>query len=608
MTKMTRNSMAVLVSIYVFFMLGHMTVLAASPAVVNLGTAGNFVVLSKSGVSTTGTTLLTGSVGVSPIDHTALTGFSEVLDSSNTFSTSIYVIGKLYASDYAIPTPTYVGTAVSDMGTAYTDANSRVADNTDPGTIGSCATACDLSGLILVPGVYTFSGPGNLVITGDVTLDGGLNDVWIFRIPGTLNISSSKKVLLTGGARSANVFWAVAGATTLGTNSTFEGNVLEAGSVIAMQTGARLNGRALSQFAITLDANTISLPLVLIPDTTPPVITILGSSSMNLTVGDVFTDPGATALDGIDGQVLVTASGVVNTTLAGSYVITYNATDAASNTATPATRMVIVSATIVPPVSPVVPVVPVVILVADLNVVEGRGSRSGGRSRDVSDIFVENNTMLVASVVLTPVLTPVATPVATPVVTPVVTTISGFPDTGLAPMGEFSDFIYSIFGMPVQDSYPVYSQAVSGHPARLKIPKINVDADIESIGLTTNGRVDTPREHTNAGWFNLGPRPGEKGSAVIDGHYGWIGRVPAVFDNLSKIEKGDQIYVGDKEGSTITFVVTKVKIYGEGDDASNVFNSDDGSAHLNLITCIGDWNATGQSYPSRLVVFSDRKI
>ena len=124
MKKFNRNSS--LITLVVSFVIGITLPIAAfayaSPAAVNLGTSADFRILAKSGISTSGTTLITGDIGVSPIDHTALTGFSQTMDGSNQFSTSAYVVGKLYAADYAIPTPTTLGTAVSDMAAAYTDA------------------------------------------------------------------------------------------------------------------------------------------------------------------------------------------------------------------------------------------------------------------------------------------------------------------------------------------------------------------------------------------------------------------------------------------------------------------------------------------------------
>lgn len=111
----------------------------------------------------------------------------------------------------------------------------------------------------------------------------------------------------------------------------------------------------------------------------------------------------------------------------------------------------------------------------------------------------------------------------------------------------------------------------------------------------------------NAAWFDLGPRPGQTGDAIIDGHFGWKDNIPAVFDNLSKLVPGDKIYVEDGIGSTMTFVVREVKIYGKNDDIAPVFNSSDSLAHLNLITCEGTWNAVEKSYSNRLVVFADKK-
>jgi len=221
--------------------------LAAGPAAVDLGTAGTFVILSKAGISTTGITKITGNIGVSPIAATAITGFGLVLDRSGTFSRSALVTGKVYAADYTAPTPSKLTAAVGAMETAYRDAAARPAGVTELG-------AGNIGGLTLVPGVYKW-GTG-VTIPTDVTLSGGKNAVWIFQIAGTLNISSAKKVILQGGAQASNIFWQVAGATTLGTGSTFNGTILDKTN-IALQTGAVLNGRALAQTAVTLDANAV---------------------------------------------------------------------------------------------------------------------------------------------------------------------------------------------------------------------------------------------------------------------------------------------------------------------------------------------------------------
>jgi len=223
---------------------------AAGPAPVVLGTAGNFVVLAKSGISTTGTTHVTGDIGVSPIKATGMTGFGLTMDSTNTFATSALVTGKAYAADYTPPTPANMTTAVSDMETAYTAA----AGVTAPAPVVELG-AGNIGGMTLAPGVYKW-GTG-VTIPTNVTLSGGASDVWIFQIAQTLDISSAQKVILSGGAQAANIFWQVAGQTTLGTTSIFNGNILGLKAIV-MNTGATLNGRALSQTAVTLDANTVS--------------------------------------------------------------------------------------------------------------------------------------------------------------------------------------------------------------------------------------------------------------------------------------------------------------------------------------------------------------
>jgi LPXTG-site transpeptidase (sortase) family protein len=142
-------------------------------------------------------------------------------------------------------------------------------------------------------------------------------------------------------------------------------------------------------------------------------------------------------------------------------------------------------------------------------------------------------------------------------------------------------------------------------PVRLKIPAISVDAALDYVGLTSQGYLGVPQGPTNAAWYDQGPRPGEAGDAVIDGHFGYKNHIPAVFDNLHALQKGDNLYTVDEKGLTTTFVVRQVRTYGQNQDDTDVFVSSDGKAHLNLITCQGDWNQAQKSYSSRLVVFAD---
>jgi methionine-rich copper-binding protein CopC len=221
------------------------------PAPVVLGTAGGFVILAKSGIDTVPNSVVTGDIGVSPIDSTAITGFSLTLDASTTFSTSAQVTGRVFAADYAPPTPANMTTAISDMETAYTDAAGRsTPDFTELG-------AGDISGLTLVPGLYKW-GTGVLIST-DVTLSGGSNDVWIFQIAGGITQASATSVILAGGALPKNIFWQVFGAVAIDATAHFEGIILSQ-TEIALATGASINGRLLSQTAVTLDQSTVTQP------------------------------------------------------------------------------------------------------------------------------------------------------------------------------------------------------------------------------------------------------------------------------------------------------------------------------------------------------------
>ena len=145
-------------------------------------------------------------------------------------------------------------------------------------------------------------------------------------------------------------------------------------------------------------------------------------------------------------------------------------------------------------------------------------------------------------------------------------------------------------------------------PIRLKIPRIKVDAKIESVGLTADGSVGTPKIPANVAWYNLSPHPGEKGSAVITGHYGrWKNGQGSVFDNLNLLKIGDKLSTKNNKGITTNFVVREIKKYDPKANAFDVFNMNDNKAHLNLITCEGIWNKKSNSFPKRLVIFTDKE-
>ena len=221
---------------------------AATP--INLGTAGNYAILTKTGVTCVPTSAITGNIGVSPIAATGIAGFSLTVDSTNKFSTSSQVTGKVYAASYAAPTPSILTTAISDMETAYTDAAARTPDYIELHT-------GNISGQTLTPGVYKWS--TGVLITSDVTLNGGVNDVFIFEIAKGIIQADGTKITLTGGAQAKNIFWQAAEAVSIGTGAHFEG-ILLAKTSIAIKANASIKGRLLAQTAVTLIKNTVVTP------------------------------------------------------------------------------------------------------------------------------------------------------------------------------------------------------------------------------------------------------------------------------------------------------------------------------------------------------------
>lgn len=142
---------------------------------------------------------------------------------------------------------------------------------------------------------------------------------------------------------------------------------------------------------------------------------------------------------------------------------------------------------------------------------------------------------------------------------------------------------------------------------RLKVPKINIDAAIEHMGLTPEGDMQEPAKLQNAGWYKFGSHPGNKGSAVIAGHFGLSNKNAPIFNRLHTLSKGDLVNVEDEKGAIATFIVRELKTYNKDVAAPEVFSSSGEKAHLNLITCAGTWQKAQQTYSDRLVVFTDSK-
>ncbi len=212
---------------------------------VKLGLAGNFAILSKSGITDVYRSSVTGNVGSSPI-----TGAAILLRCTEVAGT-IYSVNAAGPLPCRVTYPSMLTVAVLNMQTAYTDAAGR--SNPKFTNFG----AGNLGGKTLQPGLYKYT--SNVIIPTNVTISGNSTDVWIFQVSGTLNMSTAVKMRLSGGAQAKNIFWQVAGAVTLGSTSHFEGIILGQ-TAINLRTGASINGKLLAQTAVTLQQSTIVSP------------------------------------------------------------------------------------------------------------------------------------------------------------------------------------------------------------------------------------------------------------------------------------------------------------------------------------------------------------
>ena len=175
-------------------------------------------------------------------------------------------------------------------------------------------------------------------------------------------------------------------------------------------------------------------------------------------------------------------------------------------------------------------------------------------------------------------------------------------------LGFFAIFVFYIALQDFEISFKRrLAHDVYGLPVRMKIPVIKLDEMVLGVGLTPFGVMGAPVGPKGVGWFDLRPRPGERGGAIIVGHFGWKDGVQAAFDNLHDLQRGDRLYVEDSNGLVITFLVREWRLYDKNENFSKVFNMSGDGAHLNLITCGGAWNEDEESYSGRLVIFADKE-
>jgi len=228
-------------------------VISSCPTVINLGLAGNYVILAETGISTTGTTDVTGDMGISPYAASFITGFGLILPAGGAYSTSSLVHGKVYAPGYVAPTPDNLTTAITNMTTAYTTAYGK-----DPTVLPNELLDGNLSGQTLYAGVYRWS--SGVTITTGLTLNGGGDPcaTFIFQIAGDLVVANDAIITLQNGAHAKNIFWVVAGSkAALGTDVDFSGNIL-AKALISLNARSKVTGKLLSQTEVTLIANTVT--------------------------------------------------------------------------------------------------------------------------------------------------------------------------------------------------------------------------------------------------------------------------------------------------------------------------------------------------------------
>ncbi len=157
--------------------------------------------------------------------------------------------------------------------------------------------------------------------------------------------------------------------------------------------------------------------------------------------------------------------------------------------------------------------------------------------------------------------------------------------------------------VPAQETVP-RELPPAEEPMKMRIPKINIDTKIQQTGLNSKGNMGVPTNYTDVAWYKHGTIPGQIGSAVIDGHVDNGLGLAGVFKNLSRLKKGDDIYIMTKSGRELHFVVDEAISYPyKAVPLEELFLRKD-DARLNLITCGGTWVKSEKTYDRRFVVYT----
>ena len=507
--------------------------------------------------------------------------------------------------------------AGADQASALALLNAQPCSFTFPA--GSIDLATDISHGpvgVYTPGVYCTSGWPVSIGAAGITLNG--TSAFIFRT-GPISTAANSIVHLTNGASACNTWWTPMEPypSTLGQSSVFAGTYISSVE-LDIANFVTWSGRALA-FGGTVKTNpqgNITVPTCSIQE--PSVLRVVktvvnnnGStgvaSDFNLHVKLLNVDvPGSPAVGVVSpGKTYFLTNGstyVVSEDLKSDYTATFSG-DCDSNGnvtlgATPKTCTItnthiltITTCTTVQggagPVTTCVTTTP---------------SPTPSPSPSVTPTDTSTPSPSPSSTVSgTPTPSPSPTTSGKPTPSPTPTT-TGTPGTPKNPKNIFIP-TFPNTGINASLRYANNTTTI-GTPVRLIIPSIKVNAVVERIGLTVAKAVDVPKGHGHVGWYELGSKPGNEGTAVIAGHFarktsGW-----AVFNELHKLRPGDKLSIQDNSGKTINFVVQSTQVYDLNARPAEVYVSDSG-VHLNLITCTGTWINALHGFNKRLVIFTD---
>ncbi len=193
--------------------------------------------------------------------------------------------------------------------------------------------------------------------------------------------------------------------------------------------------------------------------------------------------------------------------------------------------------------------------------------------------------------------------VATLIIFPMITYVLMFQRQSLGPIISLSS-PSKVFATGQQQTESNTSQP-SKPIFHILIPKLNENIAVVGVGVTKNGEMAVPQDTNYAGWYRNGPKPGQHGNAVIDGHNQILGQGKGVFWNIDQLVPGDSLYIQNDTQVSQHFVITSTRKYDVAKSPLITIFGESNKAHLNLITCAGKWDKSINGYSQRLVVYAD---